>query len=43
MDLFSRKIVGWSLKEKMDASLVKEALAQAWQVHPPQPGLLQPF
>lgn len=40
MDLFSRKIVGWSLKERMDASLVKEALAKAWQVRRPQPGLL---
>ena len=40
MDLFSRKIVGWSLKDKMDASLVQEALAKAWQVRQPQPGLL---
>src|SRR5437868_4702797 len=40
MDLFSRKIVGWSLKEKMDSSLVKEALAKAWQLRRPQPGLL---
>lgn len=40
MDLFSRKIVGWSLKEKMDSTLVKEALAKAWQVRRPQPGLL---
>ena len=40
MDLFSRKIVGWSLKERMDSSLVKEALAKAWQVRRPQPGLL---
>jgi putative transposase len=40
MDLFSRKIVGWSLKERMDSSLVKEALAKAWQMRRPQPGLL---
>jgi putative transposase len=40
MDLFSRKIVGWSLKERMDSSLVKEALAKAWQVRRPQPDLL---
>jgi transposase InsO family protein len=40
MDLFSRKIVGWSLGHKIDSSLVKEALAKAWQNRRPPPGLL---
>jgi putative transposase len=40
MDLFSRKIVGWSLQEKMDASLVTDALTNACHLRQPQPGLL---
>jgi putative transposase len=30
IDLFSRQIVGWSLKDHMETSLVKDALAMAW-------------
>jgi len=40
MDLYSRKIVGWSLHHKINSSLVKEALAKAWRDRRPQPGLL---
>ena len=29
IDMFSRQVVGWSLQEHMQASLVKDALAMA--------------
>jgi len=40
MDLFSRKIVGWSLAQTMEASLVKEALQRALVNRRPAAGLL---
>lgn len=40
MDLCSRKIVGWSIGQSLEASLVKEALKQALVVRRPAPGLL---
>jgi putative transposase len=40
MDLFSRKILGWSLGKHLDASLVKQALSQALASRPPAPGLV---
>jgi putative transposase len=40
MDLFSRKIVGWSLGDRLDASLVKQALSQALAARRPAPGLV---
>jgi transposase InsO family protein len=40
MDLYSRKIVGWSLGYTLQASLVKEALQQAWALRRPAAGLL---
>ena len=40
MDLYSRKIVGWSLGCSLHASLVKEALQQAWTLRRPAAGLL---
>jgi transposase InsO family protein len=40
MDLFSRKIVGWSLSQTMETSLVKEALVRAQKERRPPPGLL---
>jgi putative transposase len=40
MDLRSRKIVGWSIGESLEASLVKEALQQALAVRRPAAGLL---
>jgi putative transposase len=40
MDLCSRKIVGWSISQSLEASFVKEALKQALVVRRPAPGLL---
>ena len=40
MDLFSRRIVGWSLGYSLHASLVKEALQQALNDRRPAAGLL---
>jgi putative transposase len=40
MDLFSRRIVGWSLGYSMHALLVKEALQQALALRRPAAGLL---
>lgn len=40
MDLYSRKIVGWSLKSRMTNELVLEALDRAVAAQKPPPGLL---
>lgn len=40
MDLCSRKIVGWSVGNNLETSLVKEALKQALAHRRPAPGLL---
>ncbi|HET9953514.1 MAG TPA: DDE-type integrase/transposase/recombinase [Polyangiaceae bacterium] len=40
IDLFSRKVVGWSLGERMKASLVCEALDAAVRLRRPAPGLV---
>jgi len=40
IDLFSRKVVGWSLGERMQASLVCEALDAAVRLRRPGPGLI---
>lgn len=40
MDLFSRKIVGWTLDENMEASLVLRTLKQAIPSRQPPPGLI---
>ena len=40
MDLCSRKILGWSLGDRLDASLVKQALSQALADRRPAPGLV---
>lgn len=40
LDLFTRKIVGWSLEPHMESSLVKEALSKAIYKHRPAAGLL---
>lgn len=40
MDLFSRRIVGWSLGYTLQSSLVKEALQQALALRRPAAGLL---
>jgi transposase InsO family protein len=39
-DIFSRKIVGWSMSERIDTELVKSALAMAVTQRSPEPGLL---
>src|SRR6185437_10781813 len=40
MDLFSRRIVGWSLGTSLETSLVTEALSRAQKERRPAPGLL---
>jgi len=40
MDLFSRKIVGWSVSNRIDANLVEEALLKAIKERRPKAGLL---
>ena len=40
MDLFSRRIVGWSMSESLEAKLVLDALAMALEHRQPSDGLL---
>jgi putative transposase len=40
MDLYSRRIIGWSLSDRLETSLVKQALSQALAVRRPAPGLV---
>ena len=40
IDLFSRRIVGWGLQERMSASLVCESLDAAVRLRKPPPGLV---
>ncbi len=40
MDLFSRKIVGWSMQDTMERSLVISALEMALKARRPPPGML---
>ncbi len=40
LDLFSRKVVGWSVDDRLDAELSGEALRRALAVRQPAPGLL---
>lgn len=40
LDLFSRKIVGWSISESLSTALVSDALRQAIEARQPSPGLL---
>jgi len=40
MDLFNREIVGWSLKSRMRADIVTDALRMAWFRRKPDPGTL---
>jgi transposase InsO family protein len=40
MDLFSRKIVGWALMERMTVDLVIQALDAAYKANRPSPGLI---
>ena len=40
LDVFSRRIVGWSMSERIDAKLVKSSLQMAVTHRCPEPGLL---
>lgn len=40
LDLFSREVIGWSLKPRMTAELVTDALTMAWFRRKPAPGVL---
>jgi putative transposase len=40
LDLYSRQVVGWSMKEHMQASLVVDALRMAYFRRKPEPGLI---
>ncbi len=40
MDLFSRRVVGWSMDSRIDQTLVLEALGVALRTRQPKPGLL---
>ncbi len=40
MDLYSRKIVGWSMREDLEAPLVVDAISMAIARRQPQPGLI---
>ncbi len=40
LDLFSRKVVGWALSDRIDRKLVLQALDQAIAAREPSPGLL---
>jgi hypothetical protein len=40
LDLFNREVVGWSIKPRMTADIVIDALAMAWFRRKPAPGAL---
>ena len=40
IDLFSRQVVGWSMREHTQASMVADALRMAWFRRRPVPGLI---
>ena len=40
IDLYSRKVVGWSMDERMTSTLVNDALSMAIQSRRPMPGLI---
>ncbi len=40
LDLFNREVIGWSIKPRMTADIVTDALAMAWFRRKPQPGVL---
>jgi putative transposase len=40
MDLFSRRVVGWSMDSHIDQTLVLEGLGMALRTRQPKPGLL---
>ena len=40
LDLFNREVVGWSIKPRMTADIVMDALTMAWFRRHPAPGLM---
>jgi len=40
LDLFNREVIGWSIKPRMTADIVTDALSMAWFRRKPQPGVL---
>jgi putative transposase len=40
LDLFNREVVGWSIKPRMSADIVTDALTMAWFRRKPAPGLI---
>ena len=40
LDLFNREVVGWSIKPRMTADIVMDALSMAWFRRQPAPGLM---
>jgi len=40
LDLFNREVVGWSIKSRMTADIVTDALTMAWFRRRPTPGLI---
>lgn len=40
LDLFNREVVGWSIKPRMTAEIVTDALTMAWFRRRPAPGLI---
>lgn len=40
LDLFNREVVGWSIKQRMTADIVTDALAMAWFRRKPEAGVI---
>lgn len=40
LDLFNREVIGWSLKARLTADIVTDALTMAWFRSKPMPGVL---
>jgi transposase InsO family protein len=40
LDLFNREVVGWSIKPRMTADIVTDALTMAWFRRKPEPGVI---
>jgi putative transposase len=40
LDLFNREVIGWSIKSRMTADLVTDALSMAWFRRKPAPGVM---
>ena len=43
LDLFSRRVVGWSMRNDLKSELVVDALNMAIEKRKPVPGLVHPF